>query len=58
MARRFGGRAALIASFAAEILFTSLLAPVMMLFHTGFLAAHRGGPGRSAGRRSRAAIAA
>ncbi len=38
-ARRFGGRTALIASFFAEVLFSSLLAPVMMLFHTSFVTA-------------------
>lgn len=38
-ARRFGGRAALILSFFSEALFSTLLAPVMMLFHTSFVAA-------------------
>ncbi|MBV8392981.1 MAG: glucans biosynthesis glucosyltransferase MdoH [Alphaproteobacteria bacterium] len=38
-ARRFGGRAALILSFLSEALFSALLAPVMMLFHTSFVAA-------------------
>ncbi|MBN9486834.1 MAG: glucans biosynthesis glucosyltransferase MdoH [Alphaproteobacteria bacterium] len=36
-ARRFGGRIALILSFIGEVLFSTLLAPVMMLFHTTFL---------------------
>lgn len=38
-ARRFGGRLALLASFVFEVLFSSLLAPVMMLFHTSFVTA-------------------
>ncbi|MGE0574472.1 glucans biosynthesis glucosyltransferase MdoH [Reyranella sp.] len=36
-ARRFGGRIALMLSFVAETCFSTLLAPVMMLFHTTFL---------------------
>jgi membrane glycosyltransferase len=36
-ARRFGGRLALILSFLGEILFSTLLAPVMMMFHSSFL---------------------
>ncbi|MFO1082326.1 MAG: glucans biosynthesis glucosyltransferase MdoH [Reyranellaceae bacterium] len=36
-ARRFGGRLALLASFVVETVFSTLLAPVMMLFHTTFL---------------------
>lgn len=36
-ARRFGGRIALVLSFVVETCFTTLLAPVMMLFHTTFL---------------------
>jgi membrane glycosyltransferase len=36
-ARRFGGRAALIVSFIGEVFFSTLLAPVMMLFHSSFL---------------------
>jgi membrane glycosyltransferase len=36
-ARRFGGRAALVLSFLFETAFSTLLAPVMMLFHTTFL---------------------
>ena len=36
-ARRFGGRASLIVSFLGEIALTTLLAPVMMLFHTTFV---------------------
>jgi membrane glycosyltransferase len=36
-ARRFGGRLALLASFLFETCFSTLLAPVMMLFHTTFL---------------------
>jgi len=36
-ARRFGGRLRLCASFLAEVLLTTLLAPVMMLFHTTFV---------------------
>ena len=36
-ARRFGGRIRLILSFAGEILLSTLLAPVMMLFHTSFV---------------------
>ena len=36
-ARRFGGRLALIASFLIETAFSTLLAPVMMLFHTTFM---------------------
>jgi membrane glycosyltransferase len=35
--RRFGGRAALVLSFLFETAFSTLLAPVMMLFHTTFL---------------------
>jgi membrane glycosyltransferase len=38
-ARRFGGRLALLASFLFEVLFSALLAPVMMLFHTSFVTA-------------------
>jgi membrane glycosyltransferase len=34
---RFGGRLALILSFIGEILFSTLLAPIMMLFHSSFL---------------------
>ena len=37
--RRFGGRLALLASFLFEVLFSALLAPVMMLFHTSFVTA-------------------
>ena len=37
-ARRFGGRIALILSFVGEVCFSTLLAPVMMLFHTSFMA--------------------
>ncbi|CAN5650502.1 hypothetical protein BH10PSE6_BH10PSE6_35560 [soil metagenome] len=36
-ARRFGGRIALILSFLGEIALSTLLAPVMMLFHTTFV---------------------
>jgi membrane glycosyltransferase len=36
-ARRFGGRVALVLSFLLEVIFSSLLAPVMMLFHTTFV---------------------
>ena len=36
-ASRFGGRASLIASFLGELLLSTLLAPVMMLFHTTFV---------------------
>jgi membrane glycosyltransferase len=36
-ARRFGGRFALVLSFLFETGFSTLLAPVMMLFHTTFL---------------------
>ncbi len=36
-ARRFGGRAALVVSFVGEVLLSTLLAPVMMLFHTTFV---------------------
>jgi membrane glycosyltransferase len=36
-ARRFGGRIALVLSFVLETAFSTLLAPVMMLFHTVFL---------------------
>jgi membrane glycosyltransferase len=36
-ARRFGGRIALVASFLVELFFSTLLAPVMMLFHTTFI---------------------
>jgi membrane glycosyltransferase len=36
-ARRFGGRIALVLSFIGEVCFSTLLAPVMMLFHTGFV---------------------
>ncbi len=35
--RRFGGRLALLLSFVLEVVFSTLLAPVMMLFHTGFV---------------------
>ncbi len=38
-ARRFGGRLAVLASFVFEVLFSALLAPVMMLFHTSFVTA-------------------
>ena len=37
-ARRFGGRLALVLSFLLEAVFSTLLAPVMMLFHTTFVA--------------------
>ncbi len=37
--RRFGGRLAVLASFLSEVIFSSLLAPVMMLFHTSFVTA-------------------
>jgi membrane glycosyltransferase len=36
--RRFGGRLALVMSFLLEAIFSALLAPVMMLFHTSFVA--------------------
>ena len=36
-ARRFGGRLALVLSFILEVVFSALLAPVMMLFHTTFV---------------------
>jgi membrane glycosyltransferase len=36
-ARGFGGRLALLVSFLAETLFSALLAPVLMIFHTGFI---------------------
>jgi membrane glycosyltransferase len=36
-ARRFGGRLALVLSFLLEVIFSALLAPVMMLFHTTFI---------------------
>jgi membrane glycosyltransferase len=36
-ARRFGGRLRLIVSFLGEVLLSTLLAPVMMLFHTTFV---------------------
>jgi membrane glycosyltransferase len=36
-ARRFGGRLALVLSFLLEAVFSTLLAPVMMLFHTTFV---------------------
>jgi membrane glycosyltransferase len=36
-ARRFGGRIALVLSFLLEAIFSTLLAPVMMLFHTTFV---------------------
>jgi membrane glycosyltransferase len=36
-ARRFGGRIALVLSFLLEAVFSTLLAPVMMLFHTTFV---------------------
>ncbi|MBS0538021.1 MAG: glucans biosynthesis glucosyltransferase MdoH [Proteobacteria bacterium] len=36
-ARRFGGRLALLLSFVLEVIFSALLAPVMMLFHTSFV---------------------
>jgi membrane glycosyltransferase len=42
-ARRFGGRLALLASFLIETVFSTLLAPVMMLFHTAFLIRILGG---------------
>lgn len=42
-ARRFGGRIALVASFVFETAFSTLLAPVMMLFHTTFLIRILGG---------------
>jgi membrane glycosyltransferase len=38
-ARRFGGRLALLVSGILELVFSSLLAPVTMLFHTAFIAA-------------------
>ncbi|MBX3498027.1 MAG: glucans biosynthesis glucosyltransferase MdoH [Alphaproteobacteria bacterium] len=38
-ARRFGGRMALAISGALELVFSMLLAPVMMLFHSAFIAA-------------------
>jgi len=38
LARRFGGRLALLMSFILEAVFSALLAPVMMLFHTSFVA--------------------
>jgi len=34
---RFGGRLALVLSFIGEIFFSTLIAPVMMLFHSSFL---------------------
>jgi membrane glycosyltransferase len=37
-ARRFGGRVSLVLSFLGEIALSTLLAPVMMLFHTTFVA--------------------
>ena len=37
-ARRFGGRIALVLSFIGEVWFSTLLAPVMMLFHTSSMA--------------------
>ena len=36
-ARRFGGRVALVLSFIGEVFFSTLLAPILMLFHTSFL---------------------
>ena len=36
-ARRFGGRLALILSFIGEVFFSTLLAPVMMMFHSSFM---------------------
>jgi len=36
-ASRFGGRLSLILSFVGEVCFSTLLAPVMMLFHSSFL---------------------
>ncbi len=36
-ARRFGGRLGLVLSFLLEVVFSTLLAPVMMLFHTTFV---------------------
>jgi membrane glycosyltransferase len=36
-ARRFGGRLRLCASFVGEVLLSTLMAPVMMLFHTTFV---------------------
>jgi membrane glycosyltransferase len=42
-ARRFGGRLALLLSFLFETCFSTLLAPVMMLFHTTFLIRILGG---------------
>lgn len=36
-ARRFGGHAALIVSFVFEVALSTLLAPVLMLFHTTFV---------------------
>jgi membrane glycosyltransferase len=36
-ARRFGGRIRLILSFLGEVLLSTLLAPVMMLFHASFV---------------------
>ena len=59
-ARRFGGRASLIVSFLGEIALTTLLAPVMMLFHTTFvlriLAGNAVGWPAAAARRSRDAL--
>jgi len=42
-ARRFGGTARLTASVLAELFVSALLAPIRMLFHTGFVAAALGG---------------
>jgi membrane glycosyltransferase len=42
-ARRFGGRLRLIVSFIGEVLLSTLLAPVMMLFHTTFVIRILGG---------------
>lgn len=39
VARRYGGRLALAASGLLELVFSTLLAPVTMLFHTAFVAA-------------------
>jgi membrane glycosyltransferase len=42
-ARRFGGRLRLLASFLGEIALSTLLAPVMMMFHTTFVVRILGG---------------
>jgi membrane glycosyltransferase len=36
-ARRFGGRIGMVVSFVGEVLLSTLLAPVMMMFHTAFV---------------------